>query len=137
MASARKSVLLAGIKGLPEDRTLTAEQQEARRAQAESFREAAQRDMARVGEMGFDYQPYFIDVDDANALEDFKKTIASRQWHGVSLGFGIRGTPELTPLFEKLMNAAIEFAQPAPRFMFPLKPDKIAEAVQRVFPEGA
>ena len=68
-----------------------------------------------------------------------RNTIKSRRWDAVTIGFGVRKNPDLTPLFEKLVNMSIQEgggeARP-PKMIFPLGPTNVMESIRRVFPEA-
>jgi hypothetical protein len=49
-------------------------------------------------------------------------------------GFGIRGTKQFTPLFEKLVNTISE-KSPQSKLLFNIAPDNTLEAVRRWFPD--
>lgn len=66
----------------------------------------------------------------AAAVEEVENQLKDRKWFGFMIGFGVRGTPEFTPLFEAAVNASREVS-PQTRLMFPTGPDKIYEAIVR------
>ncbi|ROV95998.1 hypothetical protein VMCG_07995 [Cytospora schulzeri] len=86
-------------------------------------------------EAGFEVETHFADPHDTSkAAADIKEAIKSRpQWDGVMIGFGMRGDPVLTPLFELAVNTCIEEVRPVPKFAFNVSPDSTVEALKRVF----
>lgn len=57
--------------------------------------------------------------------------LKSKKYAAISIGFGVRGNKDLTPLFEKLVNACIEH-QPEVKLGFALLPTAVVEACARV-----
>lgn len=122
MASENKVVLAIGVRGLkgwtPEEGKKLVELENEKAAQA-----------------GFDLEWYSINLEasEAQTLDEVKQVLQKRKWEGVGFGFGIRGDRDRTPLFEKVINMAIEQVHPSPKIAFPVLPDKIVEAFERVF----
>lgn len=90
---------------------------------------------ALAKEAGFNVDTYFVEPQDASkTLHVIREAIRSRpQWDGVMIGFGVRGDPAHTSLFELAVNTCIEEIKPAPRFAFNVSPDSTVEALMRVF----
>ena len=72
-------------------------------------------------------------------ISEAKKQFQSKPWDGITIGNGVRGNPDFTNIFEKLVNLAIQHAKTADgvplRMAFPLLPSDVTAAVLRVFPE--
>lgn len=60
-----------------------------------------------------------------------KESLKAGPYDMVSLGFGVRGNPKLTVVFELLVNTCSQ-GQPGVRFSFPTHPQELFEAVERV-----
>lgn len=90
---------------------------------------------ALAKEAGFEVETCYVDAQDiSKAVDDIKKAIKSRpQWDGVMIGFGVRGDPAHTPLFELAVNTCIEEVRPTPKFAFNVSPNSTVEALIRVF----
>jgi len=79
----------------------------------------------------YDIQVKLVDPSNYTAtLDDIKATLASKHWDGFNVGFGVRGTPEYTEVFELLVNAAREVA-PGTKMSFNSRPDNLFESVVR------
>jgi hypothetical protein len=89
--------------------------------------------MKRANDEGYKAEMYAVDLGDAHRMDSFRAFLKGRTWNGVMLGWGIRGMPENTELFEELVNAVVAEVKPAPKFIFSLKPDGLIDAIQRVF----
>lgn len=57
-----------------------------------------------------------------------------RHFDGVSIGFGVRGNPEYTPLFEKMVNLVRE-TSPKTTFMFTGTTSDHVDIIRRNFPQ--
>ncbi|KAK5093429.1 hypothetical protein LTR70_004790 [Exophiala xenobiotica] len=57
--------------------------------------------------------------------------LKSKAYAAISIGFGVRGNKDLTPLFEILVNTCIEY-QPKAKLGFALWPTQMVEACERV-----
>ena len=88
--------------------------------------------MKRAHEEGYRAEMYAVDRQDAHHMENFRGFLKSHTWDGVMIGWGIRGVPEHTELFEELVNMVVAEVKPAPKFVFSLKPDALIDAIQRV-----
>lgn len=105
--------------------------------------------LQKAKEAGYHAQAYAIDPasekleENMAAFRDFLATEYS--WDAVMVGWGIRGNPEMTELFERIINTVVEVQVEmgrheeegkvkvkVPKFVFSLKPDGFVEAVQRV-----
>ena len=63
-------------------------------------------------------------------MEKLSAAFASRKLDGVIVGFGIRGIPENTYLFEKVV-AAVRQGAPQAKLMFNTSPDTTVDAAKR------
>lgn len=88
--------------------------------------------MKRANEEGYRAEMYAMDRQDAHRMDNFRGFLKCRTWDGVMIGWGIRGIPEHTELFEELVNMVVAEVKPAPKFIFSLKPDGLIDAIQRV-----
>lgn len=102
---------------------------------AATIQRVAGEQMAQIKEAGIDVHALIIDLKDLHdALWDqiYAKLGEQQQWDGVVIGFGIRGNPSLTVLFEKIVNTCVQEFNIS-RFGFNSKPGDTAEAVIRGF----
>lgn len=76
----------------------------------------------------------FVTPDHAASLESYKKEITGEKWDAVSLGYGVRGDPALTPLFEQMVNILRENA-PETKILFTSPLGDHVDMVKRNFPE--
>lgn len=118
---------------------------------ASTIIESIQRDSAILADMGFDHEEFFLDVDpeDPEAPKLFPSIVSEarsflrankgKEWDVVNLGGGVRRVPEMTELFEALVNVVLEEVRPAPKMIFTLRPDAASAAVRRAYEmeEGA
>lgn len=132
-----KAVLMMGLKQAPKQMVPPDNQDTLTKYSPEEIKKIADADLAKIKGAGFYVENYFADTNNTDLLDDVKKVFTSRHWDGISIGFGVRGTPELTGLFEDLVNMAVAEMKPTPKFMFALRPDSLFRTVQRAFPEGA
>lgn len=88
--------------------------------------------MKRANEEGYTAEMYAVDSNNVHRKESFCAFLEGCNWNGVMIGWGIRGMPEHTELFEELVNSIVAEAKPAPKFIFSLKPDGLIDAIQRV-----
>ena len=134
-----KSVLMMGLKQTPQsmDALTHPAKEEMYKYTPENIKKLAEGELAKIREAGFHVETFGIDVDSKDVLEETRQAVTSRQWDGISIGFGVRGTAELTPLFTDVVNMIVAEVKPTPKLMFALKPDALLVEVQRAFPEGA
>jgi hypothetical protein len=82
-------------------------------------------------EAGYDCEMIVFPVEDfPTELEKFKQQLRSKMWDAVVIGFGLRGNPDHTSLFEQLVNAASD-ALPGIRFGFSSKPEDFMPCLVR------
>lgn len=95
-------------------------------------RDGLEKGRETMKEAGFNGYSTF-DVTPEEGLGNLKKFLRETHVDGIVIGFGIRGTKELTPFFELLIN---EIHQNAPhvKFMFNTSPNTAVDAVKRQFP---
>lgn len=101
----------------------------------ESIRRSIAEQRALALEAGFDvvactFDPSTSPTTVAGLIRD---KVRERQWDGVMLGFGIRGNPAVTELFEVAVNICVHEMRPAPRFAFNVTPTTAVEAIVRSF----
>ncbi|MCJ1329201.1 hypothetical protein MMC10_005879 [Thelotrema lepadinum] len=93
-------------------------------------------ELQKLRDIGLDPSLHLIDNKSTSAMEDWKAVLSSKRWDGVSIGFGVRGSPELTELFEDLVNAVIEVGGRqeggAPKMCFAMGPDTQVPNAKRV-----
>lgn len=101
----------------------------------EQLRDFFRSQIDKAAAAGFDLQVQQVDVTLTHdvILNDVRGVLKKEQWDGVAIGFGIRGREDLTPLFEKLVNAVVGEVQPTPKFCFPLTPHTVWESFSRVY----
>ena len=66
------------------------------------------------------------------AVDECREILGARKWDGLVVGFGIRGVPEFTGFFEKVVNVAREIVPGTP-LGFNTRPDDLLETVLRAF----
>lgn len=88
---------------------------------------------AAMKDAGYDYTQYLRTPEDD--MSTLSAELRRRHYDGVVIGWGVRGSPELTPWFEQLLNAIVEHS-PGTKLMFnkPETPLTAVEAVKRWFP---
>lgn len=81
----------------------------------------------------FNLDMYECDTSKSNdeIITGLTQLLKSKKYVAISIGNGVRGNGDLTPLFEKLVNACIEL-QPGTKFGFALLPTLVVEACERV-----
>lgn len=65
------------------------------------------------------------------ALAGLKQKLEEHKYAIVSIGFGIRGNRDLTPLFERMVNLIIE-KQPGVKLAFAKSPHDVVDACMRI-----
>lgn len=94
-------------------------------------------DIERLRNEGHEVAVQLVDpnapFDESN--EKWRNAVVGKKFDGVSIGFGVRGNPGLTPLFEDLVNTAIQEIKPPPKLIFTENVDKLYVAVRRAFPK--
>lgn len=120
-----KQILVTGMRGSndPEVSSVTLEQ----------MKQVIEDQKKRAREAGFEFTIYYIDPENPSLINEFTEYLRARPWHGVNIGFGVRANPELTSLFEQLVNAAVAEVHPPPKLVFAVRPDLVVESCQRVF----
>lgn len=100
----------------------------------ERVKQEVDQELGRLRAAGFEFTLYFADSKDTGAaLPAIKELMRGSTWDGVSIGFGLRGAIEYTPLFEDIVNVVVAEAQGAvPKFMFTSSTTDIYDAVIRV-----
>lgn len=89
---------------------------------------------AQAEAQGFDLTIWLVDAVNEppeKVLADFKQKLEEKQYAAVSIGFGVRGNRDITPVFEKMVNLCIEM-QPGVKMAFANLPDDVVDACQRV-----
>ncbi|MEU0970591.1 hypothetical protein ABZ357_36200 [Streptomyces sp. NPDC005917] len=100
---------------------------------AEAVRSGMAAGRARLEEIGFTVDVCLLDYG-RTAEAVYRAALAAKDYDIVLIGAGVRLDPELTPLFEVLVNITHELA-PGAKLCFNVSPSTIAEAVQRWWPE--
>ena len=88
---------------------------------------------AAIRGAGCAYGFFPIGPDDVLARDALVAQLREKKYDGVIIGFGVRGTPELTGFFEEAVNA-IKEALPTARLLFNSSPPSTLDAVKRNFP---
>lgn len=132
MTSLRKQILIAGIKTIPADQAAMPEYS------AENLQRVMSEQFKLLNDDGFDTALCLLEPKDPSAIGDFTKMLQSKEWDGVSIGFGVRGNREYTPFFEDMVNTCIMHNKPKPpKMIFADRPWEISEGVNRVFSKSA
>ncbi|OKP01338.1 hypothetical protein PENSUB_7328 [Penicillium subrubescens] len=86
----------------------------------------------RFNNVGFDFDGKNV----TGALDQLKETLAGHPWDGILVGWCIRGKPEHTAIFERIMAVCIGFSRghPEAKVLFCTGPDNLVEATLRNFP---
>jgi hypothetical protein len=90
----------------------------------------------KASKAGYNIETFGVNPNDVSSLEAARKVLKSKYWDGISIGFGVRGQKEYSEVFEKLVNICLEEVKPAPKMLFPVGPNQLFLAVQRVFPDS-
>lgn len=80
---------------------------------------------------GYDYVNFLPEPEEAIAR--LSKELELEHWDGVIFGWGIRGNPEMTVLFEELVDC-VRTMSPGTKIMFNTSPDSTLDAAKRSFP---
>lgn len=90
-------------------------------------------EIAKAKSRNFNLDVYEIDTSLAHdeIVSGLTRYLKSKKYAAITIGFGIRGNSDLTPLFEKLVNACVEH-QPGAKYGFALHPTLMVETVERV-----
>lgn len=101
----------------------------------ESIRRSITEQRALALAAGFDVVACTFDPSSSRAAvaDVIREKARERQWDGVMLGFGIRGDPAMTELFEVAVNTCVQEMRPAPRFAFNVTPTTAVQAIVRSF----
>lgn len=89
---------------------------------------------AGAAQNNIDLNLRIVDVENQShekITDDLKETLKDGPYDMVSIGFGVRGDPKLTEIFEKLVNTVSQ-VQPGARFAFLTHPQDMFAAVKRV-----
>ncbi|KAK5958306.1 hypothetical protein OHC33_000148 [Knufia fluminis] len=114
MASEPRNILAMGLT-LPHSSTIISDQ----------------KDKAKTRNFILDMYEFDISASHDEVIVGLTQYLKSKKYVAISIGFGVRGNRDLTPLFEKLVNACIEH-QPGAKFGFALLPTAVVEACERV-----
>jgi hypothetical protein len=125
MATAPKNVLVIGLKfGVGQAAHLTAEVIEG----------MTNSEVERAKEHGYNLTVLAVSPDEAGEMGAIREALRSKQWDGVSIGNGVRGSVKYTAWFEQIVNAVIQEVHPTPVLSFAVTPDKIVDAFVRTMP---
>lgn len=69
--------------------------------------------------------------DPSPVVDDVKALLKEKSWDGYLVGFGVRGDPSLTAVFEDLINAGREI-RPETRMGFNTNPLDLLETAKRI-----
>lgn len=100
---------------------------------AEAVRAGVAAGRARLEELGFTVDVCLLDYG-RTAEAVYRAALSGKDYDFVMIGAGVRLDPELTPLFEVLVETTRELA-PRAKLCFNVGPSTTAEAVQRWWPE--
>ncbi|KAM0754520.1 hypothetical protein T439DRAFT_321561 [Meredithblackwellia eburnea MCA 4105] len=87
--------------------------------------------VSSCGASAYDVEFFWITPEDG--LDGAVAKLKSKAWDIVIIGFGVRGLPEHTPMFEGLVNA-VRTHSPQAKFCFNSTPTNTVESLQRVWP---
>lgn len=87
---------------------------------------------------GYDYQGFFcgpegFEPTSESTVSPIANVLQKKKWDVVVIGFGVRGKPELTLYFERLVNAVREYA-PQAKLGFNTLPENTLDAAKRLAP---
>jgi len=82
-------------------------------------------------EAGYEYR--FVGVTPEAGVGPLIEELKSNPVDGICIGFGVRGFPESTPFFEKIIAAIREHA-PKSKLFFNTSPDSTVDAAKRWLP---
>lgn len=97
----------------------------------EVIRAGIEKVLADTTAAGYAISAFFLQPDDGMAplIAELKQ----KSYDGVMIGFGVRGTPELTVFFEDIVNTVREHA-PSAKLLFNSSPPTTLDAAKRGFP---
>ncbi|KZP06487.1 hypothetical protein FIBSPDRAFT_842083 [Athelia psychrophila] len=124
--STAPSVLMVG---LPWDHPLVA-------AQAHDptvIRDGLDRVIQATNNAGYNLAPYYFGPGDAAGLQGLVALLKKNDYDAVVVGFGVRGSVDLTEFFEEIVNTVKDTA-PRARLLFNSSPPSTLDAVKRAFP---
>lgn len=88
---------------------------------------------ADLSAAGYDYSHFAPETEEAVAQLSEKLKERKPHWDGVMFGFGYRGNPEMTVLFEELVNC-VRTQSPDSKILFNSSPESTVDAAKRNFP---
>jgi hypothetical protein len=102
---------------------------------AQNWAKFSREQAARFKTTGFDFDASDIPT----ALKDLETRIHAQKWHGIMIGWCLRGNIDRTALFEQVVSVCTGAMQDRPqmKLMFCSGPDDIANATLRNFPDGS
>lgn len=120
MASQKKAVLAIGVRGL------------ANWTPQES-QKLISTEIEKGTTAGLELELHQVNLQDSEeqTLKELEQSLLKRNWEAIAFGYGLRGDRDRTPLFEKIVNVAVQRV-PNAKIAFPILPDKIVEAFERV-----
>jgi hypothetical protein len=108
-------------------KTTTAAGWDANRVQA-----AGQDANKKLMELGYEVQSCFVDLRETTAESVVTDILSKEKFDCIMIGFGIRGLPQHTVLFEKIINTIHQNAPPSStKICFNTNPADTVEAVLR------
>lgn len=94
---------------------------------------AVKASMQKIKDAGFDLTATTVSPGDTDDdLSTLEKLLTEKEWTGIVVGFGIRGTPEFTEMFETAVQMCWRL-RPGVKVGFNSRPDDLYEAVVRNF----
>jgi len=84
-----------------------------------------------IAEAGYDLQGFFPTPE--GGIAQFVEYLKEHKPAGVVIGYGVRGSRELSYFFEDLVNAVVENA-PGAKLMFNVNPESTVEHIKRLIP---
>jgi hypothetical protein len=126
----KKKVLMIGIdpKLIDFSKITAATGWDAKRIQA-----AGQDANKRLMELGYEVQSCLVDLGETTAESIVSDILSKEKFDCIMIGFGIRGLPQHTLLFEKIINTIHQNAPPSSstKICFNTNPSDTVEAVLR------
>lgn len=90
-------------------------------------------EIAKAKSRGFSLEFYECDPAKSNdeIVDGLTQYLKSKKYAAISIGNGVQGNKDFTPLFEKLVNACVQH-QPETKLAFALLPTTVVDACERV-----
>ncbi|KZP06479.1 hypothetical protein FIBSPDRAFT_1053506 [Athelia psychrophila] len=97
------------------------------------IRDVLENVVSSINNAGYKFSPYYFGPNDAAGMQGLVALLKENDYDGVFIGFGIRGSADLTEFFEEIVNTVKDTA-PRARLLFNTSPPSTIDAVRRAFP---